>query len=316
MNRKVAFLCLLALGVWIVVGQPASASVFWSKVSFDGKVDEFKDASRANFLDGGTSGVADGRVDAGDIIYGLIRFGQKSLQTGEAFTYSDTQQVVAAYAFQVTNSPVDGGVMTFAAVPHTDPNSLYAFSSASIQGLQSTAAWDKSIVILLDQDGVSNPVDMNAPGPAVIASVIGPAAVGWTTDAIAGLVATGANADFLQGKFDSYSLAVFASTFSPNPLGTERGGFTLQYDNIGKLIINPVFTNDFFGAVTSHDITFGATVEGLRDPGTGLPDPNWAVQDSSNFDFNFEVPEAGSFAVWFLLTSAVGLVGWFRRRQK
>jgi hypothetical protein len=316
MNRKAAMFCLFAAGVWFAIGQPVSASVFWDNVSFDYRVDEFKDASRANFIDGGTSGVADGRVDAGDIIYGIIRFGQKTLHQDEAFTYGATQQVVAAYSFVVTNSPVDGGVMTFAPVPHTDPASLYSASNAGIQGLQSTAAWDQSVVILLDQDGVANPVDMNASGPVVIDSVIGGSAVGWTVDAIAGVVATGANADFLQGKFDSYSLAVFASTFSPNPLGTERGGFTLQYDNRGTLITHPVFTNDFFGVVTSHDITFGATVEGLRDPGTGLMDPNWAVQDSSNFDFNFTVPEAGSFAVWFLLTSLVGFVGWLRRRVK
>jgi len=313
MKRTIIFAAALCLSAF----SSASASVFWDHVSADGAaVDEFKDASRALFFDRDGSGT----VNAGDVAIGLIRFGQKTLQPSEAFTYGATQQVIAAYAFTVgAPDPVVAGRFTLLPTIAADPLSLYSLSNAGIQGLMPVADWNKTFFVLLDKDGVTNPVDMDALGTTVMDNVIGNAAgaAGWTVDEIGGEVKS---QDFLEAQVGNINYAVLGNVNSPLPIGQEAGGLTIQYDNQGITALNgwlPVnVTHLDLITVTSHDITFTATIEGLKDPVTGLPNPNWTTQDSSNFDIDPVVPEPASVVVWGLLTCVVGLVGWFRRRAK
>ena len=131
------------------------------------------------------------------------------------------------------------------------------------------ADWNNSIFVLLDQNGIANPIDMNAPGLTVMDSVIGATAVGWTVDLIGGLDLANNPNDFLNAVLGSVNIATLSNVLSPTEVGREVGGLTVQYDNMGITAVNgwlPVgITHDDLVTVTSHDITFTARIQGLRD---------------------------------------------------
>jgi hypothetical protein len=326
-NDMRCFYKRICLGVAVLgslaVAVPARADLFlpWSStLSFDGVVDEYKDNSRAQIFDADVNGVA----SDGDIIYGVLRIGDKINPVAEGGQFATNQQLIAVFSFKISGSPAVGTPFSLVPVKTTDANSAYSIwgglnsgsADPQLQALQSTTEWDKTSIAIMEKVSANNPTLQNDPSATVLGDIVGDdsnAATinGYTVDMLLGIDTL---TDFMEASLNSISYATLIGATSPTPLGNEAGGLSVLYQSIGAKDFLPVsITHLDLSTTTSHDLTFSANVLGFDNSGS----TDWATQDNANFRINpTGVPETASVIAWGLLGSVVSAGSLWRRRRK
>ncbi len=308
-------LSVAVLGL-VAIAAPSRAAIWAPTISFDGVVDEYKDNSRANADDNNGNGL----FDVGDVVYGLLRIGDKVSPISEGLSFPNNQQLIAIFSFQVTAKSGTGPFSyTFAPTPSTDAHSLYGLGTdADFRALQNGGAsggdWDKSVIAILEQTTASNPTLDPAGGLTVLNSIIGDDDAGatngtingWDVDMLLGFVSM---TDFIEGSLTTDSIATILAATSPTPIGNEAGGLSVQFEDIGATGFLPIpITHLNLSTTTSHDLTFSSNI-------TGYDGGNWLAQDNANFRINpTGVPEPASVAAWLGL-GVCGTLGFLRRRK-
>ncbi len=291
-----------ALLVALACSTPGQAAILQPTISFNGVADEYKDNSRALVADENNNGV----VNTGDIVYGLLRVGEKILPVSEGYQFPITDQLIAVFSFQVT--AVNGLNFQHGPVPHTNPHSLYGIGAdPDFRALLSTSDWDNSVFAFLERPNTSDPTLNPNPGDLVLASILGDdgsagTISGWSVDLIGGKVA---QTDFMESRFGTASIAVLLATTAPTPLGQIVGGLSAQYNNIGAsaFLQVPITHLDLVTNSTAQ-LTFSANV-------LGYDQMNWLTQDNANIRFN-AVPEPST--VVLLCLGAATMLAALRRR--
>jgi hypothetical protein len=221
MSRKVAVLCLVAMGLWLgAIAQPASASVFTNALSFDGIPDTIQDNSVATVIDNG-----DGVLGVGDTVIGLLKWNDN---ISDGVSISPT-----SLAFFVADiESMNGSTYSLKA----STNSTYNLATLFPSLVKDTS----TIGVLFSK---VNGVDLTLGN---LAAAIASLETGtWSVDATFGLVES---TDYFEANLPGATTA-----------GSESGVFSVIVNNLGVSDedILPVTAE---GVTGSGDIAFYATL--------------------------------------------------------
>lgn len=292
---------ILILGVacaLAAVAQNASASVLANNMTFNGIEDVFVDESRSNVIDNG-----DGKLSAGDVIYGYVSFDERNLDGGGNEPISGGR-LAALFSIKVTAETAPGSKIFLHGANDTAGSTFADLLDAGLlaEGVGGAAIDSDAMFLIVEST--------TAPSPVNTAT-----SLAWFTGADWDIVATGgvvaANGDYLQVFDNSNSITGldYRETASLSVLQHTLGGGITFLDNVGAddFTIPGTSLADAFGQIAIRSATI--------TPNTNSDSGSWALQDNGNFAFN-AVPEPASVAVWGAGLLVAVAAATRRRRKK
>ena len=340
MKRLLVFAVLFGVTAWAVQARASilGSNLLMSKTSFNGIEDEFKDQSKAEYVDrrvnpDGSIGVADGLIGPGDVSYGFAWFASKFSPNSEAGGVPATVLGV----FSLMNGPLLGTssfgnpVFDVVPVPKADLYSLWNMGLAAGQDKDWQADLDTAMAAAVG----GNPT----PGPMVVAisQVDGynPALAGGTPAGDIALILgdDSGGAGVANATMNGWKLEIVAglSTYSdfwevqatqaspPPPGATPVSGTDIAVESAGLSILLDPGVPIWLPVAASHQLKVPPVVP---DPSfhdiyvtsrvQNLVGGSYDSQDSTNFLYN-PVPEPSTLLIWAGLT-LLGCIAMRRRK--